>query len=202
MTLWRGERPLVLASRSASRQLLLRNAGIDFRIAPADLDERLIEERSTLTRPSAVAALLACSKALHVAKDFGSDWIVGADQTLALGGGIFAKPSSRAEAAGQLKRLAGQTHALHSALAVVHAGDVVWETVTEARLKMRALSDEAIEAYLDAAGDAVTATVGAYQLEGLGVHLFERVEGDHFTILGLPLLPLLDFLRRQSLLAV
>jgi septum formation protein len=128
--------------------------------------------------------------------------VVGADQTLALGARLFSKPANRAQAAGQLRALAGRTHELHSAVAVVRDNKILFSDVAVARMTMRRLDDNAISAYLDAAGEAVTASVGAYQLEGLGVHLFERIEGDHFTILGLPLLPLLEFLRSQRLLAV
>lgn len=202
MTLWRSDKPLLLASRSASRQMLLENAGIPFEAVPADIDEREIQQGSKLTRPGEVAELLAALKALHAANHFHLRWILGADQTLALGDTIFSKPAGRPEAFRQLKRLSGKTHELHSALAIVRHDDVVWRSVTVARLTMRALSDEAINKYLDEAGDKVTTSVGAYQLEGLGVHLFEKIEGDHFTILGLPLLPLLDFLRSQGLLAV
>ena len=202
MSLWRSDKPLLLASRSASRQMLLRNAGIPFEAVPADIDERETQRDSRLTKPGEVAELLAVLKALRVANHFHLRWILGADQTLSHGDNIFSKPASRADAFKQLKQLAGKTHELHSALAMVRHGDVVWRSVTVARLKMRDLSDEAINKYLDAAGDKVTASVGAYQLEGLGVHLFEHIDGDHFTILGLPLLPLLDFLRSQGLLAV
>jgi septum formation protein len=202
MTLWRSDKPLLLASRSASRQMLLRNAGIPFEAVPADIDERERQEGSGLTDPGKIAELLAQSKALHVADHFHLRWILGADQTLSLGNKLFSKPAGRKDAFKQLKQLAGQTHELHSALAIVRHEDVVWRSVTVARLKMRPLSDEQIENYLDVAGDKVTSSVGAYQLEGVGVHLFEKIEGDHFTILGLPLLPLLDFLRSQGLLAV
>ena len=123
--------------------------------------------------------------------------MVGADQTLALGHRLFNKPDGRAAAAEQIRALAGQTHELHSAIAVVLDGEIVFETVAVARMSMRPLDDDAIRAYLDQAGEAVTSSVGAYQLEGLGVHLFEAIEGDHFTILGLPLLPLLAFFRGQ-----
>ena len=202
MTLWRSDKPLLLASRSASRQMLLQNAGIPFEAVPADIDERGIQRDSKLTDPGKIAEVLAIAKALHVSDQFHMRWIVGADQTLALGDQLFSKPAGRQDAFKQLKQLAGQTHELHSALAVVHHDQPVWRSVTVARLKMRALSDEQIEKYLDAAGDKVTTSVGAYQLEGVGVHLFETIEGDHFTILGLPLLPLLDFLRSQGLLTV
>jgi septum formation protein len=202
MSLWRSDKPLLLASRSASRQLLLRNAGIAFEAVPADIDERGLQRDSKLTRPGEVAEMLAIAKALHVSDHFHMRWILGADQTLSLGDRIFSKAAGRADAFKQLKQLAGKTHELHSALAVVRHDQPVWRSVTVARLTMRDLSDNAINKYLDAAGDKVTSSVGAYQLEGLGVHLFEKIEGDHFTILGLPLLPLLDFLRSQGLLAV
>ncbi len=202
MSLWRSDKPLLLASRSASRQMLLQNAGIAFEAVPADIDERGLQEEAKLTKPGEVAEFLAVRKALHIANHFHLRWILGADQTLSLGDKIFSKPASRAEAFRQLKLLAGKTHELHSALAVVRHDQPVWRSVTVARLTMRALSDAQIEKYLDAAGDKVTSSVGAYQLEGLGVHLFEQIDGDHFTILGLPLLPLLDFLRSQGLLAV
>jgi len=129
--------------------------------------------------------------------------VIGADQTLALEKRLFTKPADRAQALAQLGALAGRSHELHSAVAVARDGKIVFETVAVARLTMRRLSEAAIAAYLDEAGETVvTSSVGAYQLEGLGVHLFERIEGDHFTILGLPLLPLLDYLRSQHLLAV
>jgi len=202
MTLWRSDKPLLLASRSASRQMLLREAGIPFEAVPADIDERGIQRDSKLTRPGEVADMLALAKALHVADHFHLRWILGADQTLSLGDKLFSKPSGRAGAFKQLKQLAGETHELHSALAIVRHDKPVWRSVTVARLTMRSLSDAQIEKYLDEAGDKVTSSVGAYQLEGLGVHLFEKIEGDHFTILGLPLLPLLDFLRSQGLLVL
>ena len=201
MSLWRGAEPLILASASASRQLLLQNAGLTFQTVPAALDERLEQQRSGLTEPGAAAASLAAAKARHVARNFGGHWVLGADQTLSLGDVVFSKPKDRTEAFDQLKRLAGKRHELHSALAVVRNDDVVWQTVAIAHLRMRPLSDQVINGYLDAAGDKVTTSVGAYQVEGLGVHLFERIDGEHSTILGLPLLPLLDFLRRQGLLA-
>src|SRR4051794_10515541 len=159
MSLWRSDKPLLLASRSASRQMLLRNAGIAFEAVPADIDERELQKESGLTNPGEVAEFLAVRKALHVAQHFHLRWILGADQTLALDGKIFSKPAGRAEAFKQLKRLAGKTHELHSALAVVRHDDVAWRSVTVARLTMRTLSDEAINKYLDEAGDKVTSSV-------------------------------------------
>jgi septum formation protein len=202
MSIWQGDQPLILASQSQSRQALLRNAGIVFEAVPADLDERALQRDAGLTDPGAIAGMLAVAKAQHVASRYPGRFVLGADQTLALGPTLFSKPDNRQQAAKQLQQLAGRTHELHAALAVVRDGRVVFEHVSIARMTMRSLDARAIEAYLDAAGDSVVTTVGAYQLEKLGVHLFERIEGDHFTILGLPLLPLLDFLRRQALLTV
>jgi septum formation protein len=202
MTLWRGKHPLILASQSRARQMLLANAGIDFEALPADLDERAIEQTSRLTAPGDIAGLLAREKALLVSLQHPGRFVVGADQTLALGTRRFSKPASRAQAREQLGALAGHSHKLHSAVAVARDGKIEFEALAVARMTMRRLDEAEIGAYLDAAGDVVTSSVGAYQLEGLGVHLFERIEGDHFTILGLPLLPLLAFLRSAQLLSV
>ena len=202
MTLWRGKYPLILASQSRARQALLANAGIAFEAVPADIDEREIQQASGLSTPGDIAALLARRKALSVSLRQPGRFVVGADQTLARGARLFAKPAGRAQAAEQLRALAGDSHELHSAVAVARDGEILFEGVFIARMTMRQLGEPEIVAYLDAAGEAVTASVGAYQLEGLGVHLFERVEGDHFTILGLPLLPLLAFLRSERLLGV
>lgn len=200
MTVWRGTKPVILASQSAARQALLANAGIAFEAIPAEIDERAIQLASGLSSPGEIAALLAREKAVSVSLRHPGRFVVGADQTLALGERLFSKPVGRAQAAEQLRILAGRTHELHSAVAVARDGETLFADAIIARMTMRPLDDAAISAYLDAAGDAVTTSVGAYQLEGLGVHLFERIEGDHFTILGLPLLPLLKFLRSQGLL--
>jgi septum formation protein len=200
MTMWLGTKPLILASQSPARQSLLANAGITFEAIPAEIDERAIEIASGLSSPGEIAALLAREKAVSVSSRYPGQFVVGADQTLALGQRLFSKPAGRAQAAEQLRALAGRTHELHSAVAVARDGATLFADAAIARMTMRPLDDAAISAYLDAAGEAVTTSVGAYQLEGLGVHLFERIEGDHFTILGLPLLPLLTFLRSQGLL--
>jgi septum formation protein len=202
MTIWRGKDPLILASQSRARQLLLANAGIAFETVPADIDERTVQGRSGLTAPDNIALLLAREKALFVSAKFPGRMVVGADQTLALNNKLFSKPTGRAQAAEQLRALAGKSHELCSAVAVARDGKILFAEVSIARMTMRQLSGEGIRAYLDDAGEAVTTSVGAYQLEGLGVHLFERVEGDHFTVLGLPLLPLLAFLRGEGLLGV
>lgn len=202
MTLWRGKHPLILASQSRARQLLLANAGIYFEAVAADIDERAVQQASGLSAPAEIAALLAREKALAVSMRQPGKYVVGADQTLALQDRLFSKPAGRVQAAEQLRDLAGRSHELHSAVAVARDGKIVFENTAIARMTMRQLSGTEIRTYLDEAGEAVTSSVGAYQLEGLGVHLFERIDGDHFTILGLPLLPLLAFLRSERLLGV
>ena len=202
MNIWQGKEPLILASQSRARQMLLADAGIDFESVPADIDERAAQQSACLSAPGDVAALLAHEKAVAVSRRKPDRYVIGADQTLALGDHLFNKPLDRTQAAEQLHALAGHTHELNSAVAVARGGKIVFEHVAIARMTMRPLNEAEIEAYLDRAGKAVTSSVGAYQLEGLGVHLFERIEGDHFTVLGLPLLPLLAFLRSEKLLAV
>jgi septum formation protein len=202
MTLWRGKDPLVLASQSRARQTLLANAGIAFEAVAADIDERAIQQASGLVAPGDIAALLAREKAVAVSLLRPGQFVVGADQTLARGIRLFSKPAGRAQAAEQLHALAGGSHELHSAVAVARDGKIIFEAIATAEMTMRPLGEAEIDVYLDLAGEAVTSSVGAYQLEGLGVHLFERIAGDHFTILGLPLLPLLEFLRSQQLLEV
>jgi septum formation protein len=202
MSLWRGKHPLILASQSRARQVLLANAGIEFEAVAAEIDERAVQQASSLSAPDEIAALLAREKALSVSMRRPVDFVIGADQTLALGTRLFTKPNSRAQAVEQLRTLAGHSHQLHSAVAVARDGKILFESADIARMTMRRLGEAEIEAYLNEAGTAVTSSVGAYQLEALGVHLFERVEGDHFTIRGLPLLPLLAFLRSERLLAV
>lgn len=202
MTLWLGKEPLVLASQSKARRTLLANAGIEFESDPADIDERAIQASSGLSAPSDIAKLLAREKAISVSIRRPTRYVVGADQTLALRARIFNKPAGRAQAADQLRALAGHCHELHAAVAVACDGKLLFEHVSIARMTVRPLRDAEIENYLETAGDAVTTTVGAYQVEGLGVHLFEHIEGDHFTILGLPLLPLLAFLRSRHLLSI
>ncbi len=202
MTLWREKNPLILASQSRARQTLLTNAGISFEAVPAEIDERAVQQASHLTAPGDIAKLLAREKSLAVSARMPGRFVVGADQTLALGSRLFSKPGGRAQASEQLRALAGGTHELHSAVAVARDGEILFDDVTSAHMTMRKLGEAEINAYLDQAGEAVTSSVGAYQLEGPGVHLFERIEGDHFTILGLPLLPLLTFLRSERLLNV
>lgn len=202
MGLWLGKSPLILASQSSARKLLLANAGLEFKAITADIDERSIQAASKLSNPREIGLLLAREKAKAVSAHHPGSYVIGADQTLALGDRLFNKPAGRPQALAQLRDLAGNSHELNSAVAVAHDGKIVFEDVSISRMTMRKMTEDELATYLDAAGDAVTTSVGAYQLEGLGIHLFERIEGDHFTILGLPLLPLLAFLRRERLVAV
>jgi septum formation protein len=202
MSLWLADKPLVLASKSASRRALLQGAGIPIEVLAADIDERGIQAASGLSNPREIALLLAREKARAVSAHHAGSTVIGADQTLALGDRLFNKPAGRAQALAQLRDLSGHSHELNSAVAIARDGEIIFEDVSVARLTMRQMTEAELSAYLDIAGDAVTTSVGGYQLESLGIHLFERIEGDHFTILGLPLLPLLAFLRSERLLGV
>ncbi len=194
------ERPaLVLASGSAARATLLRAAGLRFHVAPADLDERAI--RRTLGGEAGEAAIaLAAAKARAGSETAPEALVIGADQILACEGRWFEKPAGRAEAAAQLRMLRGRMHSLASAVACAKQGTVVWHAASEARLVFRAFSEALLEAVMDADEAAIGSSVGGYRLEGPGIQLCERIEGDHFTILGLPLLPLLGFLRAEGIL--
>jgi septum formation protein len=196
--LWLARQPLVLASKSDVRGKMLAAAGLRFEIRPAQLDERAVEEKAGITDAAAAACLLARAKAEALASSLPGRLVIGADQTLARGSTRFSKPADRAAAAEQLRALRGRTHELHSALALVCDGAVLFDCVDTARLTMRDFSDRFLDDYLDMAGGSALSSVGGYQLEGIGIHLFERVEGDYFTILGLPLLPLLAFLRQNN----
>ncbi len=201
--LWLAKAPLVLASKSTARQGLLKAAGIPFDIIAAEIDERSVEAplRAEGAPATAIAAHLARAKALAISTYGPSRLVIGADQVLALGSEIFTKPESRAAAREQLARLSGQTHALQSAVCVARDGTVLFEAISTANMTCRVLSPDFIDRYIAVAGDAVLTSVGAYQVEGLGVHLFDKIDGDQATILGLPLLPLLAFLREEGSLA-
>jgi septum formation protein len=201
MPLWLIDKPLVLASKSAVRHALLRDAGIPVEVAPADIDERAIEQRADIGDAGDIAALLAREKARVIATRLPGRLVLGADQTLALGARRFSKPPDLAAASDQLKALRGRTHELHTAIALLREGTVVFEHREVARLTMRAFSDAFLAGYLEVMGSAVTTSVGGYQLEKSGIQLFERIEGDHFVILGLPLLALLQYLRQSGCLA-
>jgi septum formation protein len=202
MALWLAADSLVLASRSVARRTLLQAAGIAVELRPADLDERSVEANALSQGPAAIAAFLAREKAAAVAALCPGRLVLGADQTLALGARRFSKPVDRASARAQLAALCGRTHELHSAIAFVQDATVLFEHVDTARLTMRSFSQHFLDHYLDDVGTAATASVGAYQIEGPGIQLFERIDGDYFTILGLPLLPALDFLRQRGCLTV
>jgi septum formation protein len=199
--LWLANAPLILASQSVARRMLLTAAGVPVEVRPADLDERSLEAGAQSQSAGGVAALLARQKAIAVERKHAGRLILGADQTLAFGAERLSKPRDRDGAREQLRALCGRTHELHSAVAFVQHGAVQFEHVGVARLTMRSFSEQFLERYLDEVGDGVTASVGAYQLEGLGMQLFERVDGDYFTVLGLPLLQALEFLRRFGCLA-
>lgn len=197
---WRGAAPLLLASKSDARRGLLAAAGVPFESRDALIDEREIE--APLVSAGAGGAEIGChlarAKALAVSAIEPQRLVVGADQTLCLEGHVFCKPGDRASAIAQLELLSGRTHELHSALCVARANVILLEASRSARLKVRRLSRAFIETYVALAGEAVLTSVGAYQIEGLGIHLFEAIEGDHSTILGLPLLPLLTYLREEG----
>jgi septum formation protein len=200
MSLWRAAEPLVLASQSAVRRAVLEGAGIPLEVVPADIDERGIAAQAGLDDPGEIATLLAREKARAIAGRMPGRLVLGADQTLALGARAFSKPADLAAAREQLKVLRGTTHALHAAIALARDGAIVFEHRAVALLTMRDFSDDFLDSYLAVAGMVVTTSVGAYQVERTGIQLFERIDGDHFTIMGLPLLPLLDALRQQKFL--
>ena len=187
---------LILASASLSRRQMLHNAGLDFAVETSGVDEDEIKLSlsAEMATPRDIAETLAELKAQRVSKRHPEAMVIGADSTLACNGRLFDKPPTVAAARKQLQALAGQTHELHSSVVVARGGVRLWHFNERALLTMRPLPDAFLDAYLARAGDAVTGSVGAYQLEGLGAHLFTKVEGDYFTILGLPLLPLLSFL--------
>lgn len=187
---------LILASSSPSRRQLLSNAGLIFEVQPPGVDEEEAK-RSLLsgrTAPQGIAEKLAEMKAMRISAKHPEALVVGGDSTLACQGRLFDKPPSIEAARKQLLALRGQTHELFSCVVVARGGTRLWHWNERARLTMRPFNEAFLDAYLARAGDAVLSSVGAYQLEGLGAHLFSRVDGDYFTILGLPLLPLLSFL--------
>lgn len=186
---------LILASSSPFRRMLMENAGLQFESRPAAIDERRIEAELVGHGPADVARVLAREKALFVSAEAPEALVIGSDQTMSLGDRVYHKPSSLDEARENLLSLSGQTHRLNSGIAIAKAGKIIWEHVSHADLTVRTLGDEFISKYLERVGDKVFGSVGAYQLEGEGIQLFSRIDGDYFTILGLPMLPLLDKLR-------
>jgi septum formation protein len=201
--LWLGVNPLVLASSSQTRFDLLIAAGIPVEVRPADFDERVHAAPLVKTGAAAdkLARHLASGKALSVAAKMSNRWVLGADQTLACEGVMLHKPVDRSAARAQLNFLSGKSHQLHSAVAIADNQRVRKSFVRSATMKMRTLSKAMIERYLDAAGEGIYSSVGGYQLERTGIHLFSRIGGDHSTILGLPMVQTLEALRKFGLVA-
>ena len=195
--LWLLPRPLILASKSQARRSLLAASGLPFEAIDAEIDERVVEQplRAAGSDGAAIALALARAKALAVSTGHPDRLVVGADQTLSLDGRILSKPADRVVAKQQIVSMAGKTHSLHAALCIARDNELVAEACAEARLTCRPFSPDFVDCYLDLAGDSILQSVGGYAVEGLGIHLFERIEGEHSTILGLSMLHLLDILR-------
>ncbi len=202
-SLWIEKRPLLLASTSATRRALIESAGLPVETQRSGVDERAVENAAQTTNlsPLALAYRLAEEKALAVSRRAPDRLVLGGDQILACGETVFHKADNRAGARRQLAELSGRTHALHAAGILARGGEVVARFDASAHLTMRVLDERAIETYLDCVPPGVLQSVGIYQVEDVGIHLFETIEGDHSTILGLPLLPLLAALRRLGCLA-
>jgi septum formation protein len=191
--------PLILASSSPIRRQILDAAGVEHEAIPPEVDEAGFKDR--YPDPSGLAAELAKAKALSVSRDHPADWVIGSDSVVTVDDRLFSKPGSREEAADHLRFFSGKTMTLTSAVALARGGAVDWCHAETASLRVRDLSDRFIEDYLEAEWPAVGYTVGAFRLEGRGVQLFSSIEGDHFTILGMPLLPLLGALRERGMLS-
>lgn len=191
---------LVLASASPFRRRMLEAAGVSFQVVPAEVDEPAIRRHMPAGNLAPVADALAQAKAVAVSKALPEALVIGADQVLAFGDELLSKPKDLNEARQQLKKLRGKVHHLHTAVALAEAGRVVWSHLETARLVMRAFSDGFLDRYLADMGPAVCHTVGGYEIEGRGIQLFERIEGDFFTIIGLSLLPLLAELRARGVI--
>jgi len=196
----RGPRELILASASKGRADLLRQAGLRFAQRPADIDERAVEADAALDGAADIALLLAMAKAEKVSRSAPEAVVIGADQVMECGGRLFQKPPTIEAARDQLEILKGKTHSLHAGVAVAQDGRTRWRHQARADLTMRDFSDAFLEEYCRAEGEAMLASVGAYRIEGPGIQLFSDIRGDYFTIIGLPLLPLLGYLRECGFL--
>jgi len=180
---------------------MLEAAGVRLRVIPADVDETALKRGlAGKVGPEGLAAALAAAKSQAVSAAHPADWVIGADQVLALGDETFGKPVDLTAARAQLRHLRGKTHRLLSAVALAQGGRVVWSKIDTASLSVRDFSDAFLEAYVARCGERLLGTAGGYEIEGLGIQLFDRVEGDHFTIIGLPLLPLLGELRLRGVI--
>ena len=199
-TFWRLSQPLILASASSARQHILREAGVPFEAVPADLDERAIEANMASREPDAIARALSHAKAAAVGVGAPGRLVLGADQVASCEGRLFGKPASIAAAADLLRFLSGRRHRLHSAVVLLRDRHCILETVAHADMEMRVLSEHFIASYLEAVGPRALSSAGAYQVEGAGAHLFAAIVGDQWTIMGLPLLPVLESLRREGAL--
>ncbi|HTP37254.1 MAG TPA: Maf family nucleotide pyrophosphatase [Methyloceanibacter sp.] len=198
-----GRPPLILASSSKIRARILKAAGLAFIIEPPGLDEGVMRQAVSGERALAahdVAEVLARAKAEAVSDLAPKAYVIGADQVLAFGNQIMSKPDSMETARRELLDLSGKSHTLHTSVAVATNGETIWATTEIATLTMRKLSPEFIGRYLAAAGEEVLNSVGAYQIESIGIQLFDKIDGDYFVILGLPLIPLLDTLRREGVI--
>ena len=191
---------LILASGSFSRRSMLENAGLDFEISPADIDEDALMKAARAAGDdfSKIAQKLADEKAIFVSKKNAGALVIGSDQVIECDGALLQKARDKNQAREKLKNLRGKTHHLVSAVSVAQDGKVLWRCTENAALSMHDFDDEFLEHYIERAGDILTLCVGAYAIEGLGARLFEKVDGDHFTILGMPLLPLLNYLREEQ----
>ena len=190
---------LILASKSAARRAMLEGAGVAFTVRVADVDEDALKRPGV--DPAALAQELAAAKALAVSRADPEAWVLGGDQTLAFDGGLISKASSLKDARARLSAMRGRSHQLHSGAALARNGALVWSGVDSVTLTMRDFSDVFLDAYLAAEGDELLHCVGSYRLEGMGSQLFEAVDGDYFTVLGLPLWPVLEALRRADVIA-
>ena len=196
-----GRPPLILASSSKVRARLLEAAGLAFSVEGPGINEHAMRQAISSTGSLSaqdVAEVLARAKAEAVSELAKDAFVIGADQVLALGNHIFTKPDTMNAARSQLLDLSGKTHTLHSAVALATKGETVWAHAESSTLTMRKFTPQFIGRYLTAAGESVLTSVGAYQIEGLSIRLFEKIDGDYFSILGIPLLPLLDALRREG----
>jgi len=193
---------LILASNSASRKALMSGAKLDFTCEAADIDERQIEAELTAINatPPEIAVALARAKALEVSRRLPDAHVIGSDQVLSLEGRLLHKPADMTEAAHHIRAMSGTTHHLNCGVAIAHRGETVWSDVSIARMTMRPISEAFLQKYLSMAGDGILGSVGAYHFEGPGIQLFKRIDGDYFTILGLPMLTLLAGLRELDLI--